>query len=55
MHDIDAMVDDAEGQAQAFLAAEQSYLVENDAVSLRSYETSPYLYSQGPIDISQAL
>ena len=49
--DIDAMVDDAEGQAQAFLAAEQSYLVENDAVKFESYETSPYLYSQGPIDI----
>jgi len=49
--DIDAMVEDAEGQAQAFLAAEQSYLVENDAVKFESYETSPYLYSQGPIDI----
>jgi hypothetical protein len=49
--DIDAMVEDAEGQAQSFLAAEQSYLVENDAVKFESYETSPYLYSQGPIDI----
>ena len=49
--DIDAMVEDAEAQAQSFLAAEQSYLVENAAVSFSSYETSPYLYSQGPIDI----
>lgn len=49
--DIDAMVDDAEAQAQSFLSAEQSYLVENAAVSFTSYETSPYLYSQGPIDI----
>lgn len=49
--DIDAMVEDAEGQAQAFLAAEQSYLVENAAVNFSSYETSPYLYSQGPLDI----
>ena len=49
--DIDAMIDDAEAQAQSFLASEQSYLVENSAVSFSSYETSPYLYSQGPIDI----
>ena len=49
--DIDAMVDDAEAQAQNFLAAEQSYLVENAAVTFGTYETSPYLYSQGPIDI----
>ena len=45
------MIDDAEAQAQSFLASEQSYLVENSAVSFSSYETSPYLYSQGPIDI----
>ena len=38
---IDAMVEDAEAQAQSFLAAEQSYLVENSAVSFSSYETSP--------------
>ena len=49
--DIDAMIEDAEAQAQSFLASEQSYLVENSAVSFSSYETSPYLYSQGPIDI----
>ena len=49
--DIDAMIEDAEAQAQSFLASEQSYLVENSAVSFTSYETSPYLYSQGPIDI----
>ena len=49
--DIDAMIDEAEGQAQSFLAAEQAYLIENGAVSFSSYETSPYLYSQGPIDI----
>jgi len=49
--DIDAMINDAEAQAQAFLAAEQSYLVENAAVKFDTYSTTPYLYSQGPLDI----
>lgn len=49
--DVSAMIDEAESQAQAFLATEQSYLVENDVVSFSSYEASPYLYSQGPMDI----
>jgi len=49
--DIDAMVNDAEAQAQAFLSAEQSYLVENSAVKFESYSTTPQLYSQGPLDI----
>ena len=30
--DIDAMINDAEAQAQAFISSEQSYLVENSAV-----------------------
>jgi len=49
--DIDAMVNEAEAQAQAFLATEQQYLVENAAVKFDSYSTTPYLYSQGPLDI----
>ena len=49
--DINAMIDEAEGQAQSFLATEQSYLVETGVVKFESYETSPYLYSQGPLDI----
>ena len=49
--DIDAMVNEAEEQAQAFLATEQQYLVENAAVKFDSYSTTPYLYSQGPLDI----
>jgi hypothetical protein len=32
--DINAMIDDAEAQAQAFLSAEQSYLIDNPVVSL---------------------
>jgi len=49
--DISAMIDDAEGQARAFLSSEQSYLVENAAVKFDTYSTTPYLYSQGPLDI----
>jgi hypothetical protein len=49
--DIDAMVDDAESQARAFLSTEQQYLVENAAVRFDSYSTAPQLYSQGPLDI----
>ena len=49
--DVNLMIDDAEAQAQAFLATEQSYLVETGVVKFESYETSPYLYSQGPMDI----
>jgi hypothetical protein len=49
--DINAMVDEAESQAQAFLAAEQAYLVETNVVTFDNYSASPYLYSQGPLDI----
>jgi hypothetical protein len=49
--DIDAMIDDAESQAQAFISAEQSYLVENAAVKFDSYVASPNLYADGPINI----
>ena len=49
--DISAMIDDAEGQAQSFLAAEQSYLVETGVVKFESYESSPYLYADGPLGI----
>lgn len=35
--DIDAMIDDAEAQAQAFISTEQSYLVQSGAVSFEAY------------------
>ena len=49
--DIDAMVGDAEEQAQAFLSAEQGYLVENPAVRFEHYAASGNLYADGPINI----
>lgn len=49
--DINAMIDDAEAQAQAFLAAEQSYLIDNPVVSFDQYGAAPNLYAQGPLDI----
>ncbi len=49
--DIDAMIDDAEAQAQAFISAEQSYLVENSAVKFDTYAATPNLYADGPINI----
>ncbi len=49
--DIDAMINDAEGQAQSFISAEQSYLVENAAVSFDTYAAQPNLYADGPINI----
>ena len=49
--DIDAMIEDAEAQAQSFISAEQSYLVENSAVSFDTYAAQPNLYASGPIEI----
>jgi len=49
--DIDAMIEDAEAQAQSFISAEQSYLVENGAVSFETYAATPNLYASGPIEI----
>jgi hypothetical protein len=49
--DIDVMINDAEAQAQAFISAEQSYLVENAAVSFDTYAAQPNLYADGPISI----
>ena len=49
--DINAMIDEAEAQAQAFLAAEQAYLIDNPVVSFDQYGAAPNLYAQGPLDI----
>ena len=49
--DLNAMIDDAADQAQAFLATEQSYLVESPVIQFDSYGMTPNLYSQGPLDI----
>lgn len=49
--DLSAMIDDAADQAQAFLATEQSYLVESPVIQFDSYGMTPNLYSQGPLDI----
>ena len=45
------MIDEAEAQAQAFLSAEQSYLIDNPVVSFETYSAAPNLYAQGPLDI----
>lgn len=44
--DIDSMIDDAEAQAQAFISAEQSYLVENAAVKFESYGSAVSNFGQ---------
>ena len=49
--DIDVMINDAEAQAQAFISAEQSYLVENPAIKFDTYAATPNLYADGPINI----
>lgn len=49
--DIDSMIDDAEAQAQAFISTEQSYLVQNGAVSFDTFSAQPNLYASAPIDI----
>ena len=49
--DLSAMIDDAADQAQAFLATEQSYLVESPVIQFDSYGMTPNLYSQGPLEI----
>ena len=49
--DLSAMIDDAADQAQAFLATEQSFLVESPVIQFDSYGMTPNLYSQGPLDI----
>ena len=49
--DVNTMIDEAEDQAQAFLSAEQSYLIENGVVTFDSYAAAPNLYAQGPLDI----
>lgn len=49
--DINAMIDDAEAQAQAFLSAEQAYLIDNPVVTFDQYAATPNLYAQGPLDI----
>jgi phage gp29-like protein len=45
------MIDEAEAQAQAFLSAEQAYLIDNPVVSFDQYASAPNLYAQGPLDI----
>jgi hypothetical protein len=49
--DINAMIDEAEAQAQAFLSAEQSYLIDNAVVKFDQYASAPNLYASGPLDI----
>lgn len=49
--DIDAMIDDAEEQARAFISTEQSYLVETGAVSFDTYGAQANLYASAPLDI----
>ena len=49
--DIDAMIDDAEEQARAFISTEQSYLVESGAVKFETYGAQANLYASAPLDI----
>ena len=49
--DINAMIDDAEAQAQAFLSAQQAYLIDNPVVSFDQYAAAPNLYASGPLEI----
>jgi hypothetical protein len=49
--DLNKMYDEAIDQAEAFLATEQSYLMESPVIKFDSYGVTPNLYSQGPLDI----
>ena len=49
--DIDAMINEGEGQAQALLATEQSYLVENPAVKFDTYSPANNFHVDGPLNI----
>ena len=48
--DIDAMIDDAEAQAQAFISSEQSYLVQSGAVSFDSYGAQS-TFTSAPLEV----
>jgi len=48
--DIDSMIDSAEGQAEAFMSAENQYLVEGQAVKFDVYAPAPS-FQQGPLQI----
>ena len=49
--DIDAMINDAEGQAKALLATEQSYLVENPAVKFETYSPTSHFDVDGLLNV----
>ena len=51
--DIDAMIDEAEAQARAFISTEQSYLVQNGAIQFDSYAAQSNLYASAPLEIIQ--
>ena len=48
--DIDAMIDDGEAQAQALIAGERQYLIENEVIKFDTYAAQSNSYSQAPID-----
>ena len=48
--DIDAMIDDGEVQAQALIAGERQYLIENEVIKFDTYAAQSNSYSQAPID-----
>lgn len=48
--DIDAMIDDAEAQAQAFISTEQSYLVQTGAVSFEAYSAQSN-FTAAPLEV----
>jgi hypothetical protein len=51
--DVDAMVDDGEAQAQAMIAGEKQYLIENEVIKFDTYAAQSNSYSQAPIETNK--
>lgn len=51
--DVDAMVDDGEAQAQAMIAGERQYLIENEVIKFDTYAAQSNSYSQAPIETNR--
>ena len=51
--DVDAMVDDGEAQAQAMIAGEKQYLIENEVIKFDTYAAQSNSYSQAPIETNR--
>ena len=49
--DIEAMIQDAESQAQRMISNQSQYIIQNEAVKIEAYAPSPDLVSKGPIEM----